>query len=366
MDSEPIWWSAEKQQHLADQLTGFWAEDTWLFTSKQGEIYQMSFPLPAPALQAEIKYALCTKFESGRWKTNGNLSSMCHDVKAILQWLHQLPLIPGSLMQKPFDHWAMSLRSYLVQTGQYRRVKSKYLLASQTYVEQWVEDKCICLLRQIYAIVADAYDDREETEKDVWKLSKLGLTINPSRPEHLLNFTSIAQPWLRQLAKVFMKYNMAVRSPADCLAKVQTIREFSRFLTAQYPALSIAEINRSLIVSFVGYLKAQGKTSHRIMIILVHLRTFLEGCAYHLNVAGLTKERLILEGDFPKLPHGQPRDLPAEVLVQLREHLETLPTTALRMVVILLEVGLQVTWNMPLSPLTFAPSTAFSGPFAQQ
>jgi integrase len=342
MDSEPIWWSAEKQQHLADQLTGFWAEDSWLFTSKQGETYQMSFPLPAPALQAEIKYALRTKFESGRWKTNGNLSSMCHDLKAILQWLNQLPLIPDSLMQKPFDHWAMSLRSYLVQTGQYRRVKSKYLLASQTHVEQWVEDKCICLLRQIYTIVADAYDDREETEKDIWKPSKLGLTINPSRPEPLLNFTLIAQPWLRQLAKVFMKYNMSVRSPADCLAKVQTLREFSRFLTAHHPTVGIAGLNRALIVSFLSYLKAQGKTSHRVMIILVHLRTFLEGCAYHLNVAGLTKERLILEGDFPKLPRGQPRDLPAEVLVQLREHLETLPTTVLRMVVILLEVGLRI------------------------
>jgi integrase len=283
MDNEPIWWSAEKQQHLADQLTGFWAEDIWLFTSKQGETYQMSFPLPAPALQAEIKYALRTKFESGRWKTNGNLSSMCHDMKAILQWLNQLPLIPDSLMQKPFDHWVMSLRSYLVQTGQYRRVKSKYLLASQTYVEQWVEDKCICLLRQIYAIVADAYDDREETEKDIWKPSRLGLTINPSRPEPLLNFTLIAQPWLCQLAKVFMKYNMSVRSPADCQAKVQMLREFSRFLTAQHPALCIAEINRALIVSFISYLKAQGKTSHRVVILLEVGLRISEVCTLQLS-----------------------------------------------------------------------------------
>ena len=342
MDSESIWWSAEKQQHLQDQLTGFWAEDTWLFMSKQGKTYQMRFPLATPALRAEVKYALWTKFESGRWKVNGNLSPMCRDVTAILQWLSQLPLIPGSFMQKPLDHWEMSLRSYLVQTGQYRRRKGKELHADQTYVERWEEDSRIRLFRQIYAIVADAYDEREETEKDIWNLSKLGLAVNPSRPEHLLNFTSLAQPWLRQLAKVFMKYNMAVRSPADCLAKLQMLREFSRFLIASSPALGIAEMNRSLIVAFVGYLKAQGKTSHRIMIILIHLRAFLEGCAYHLNVAGLTKERLVLEGDFPKLPQGQPRDLPAEVLAQLREHLETLPTTVLRMVVILLEVGLRI------------------------
>jgi hypothetical protein len=115
MNSEPIGWSVEKQQHLQDHLTGFWAEDTWLFTSKQGKVYQMNFSLPAAALQAEIKYALHTKFESGRWKTNGNLSSMCRDVKAILQWLNQLPFMPSSLMQKPLDHWEMALRSSLVQ-----------------------------------------------------------------------------------------------------------------------------------------------------------------------------------------------------------------------------------------------------------
>ena len=142
---------------------------------------------------------------------------------------------------------------------------------------------------------------------------------------------------------------MSVRSPGDCLAKLQMLREVSRFLTAQYPALCIAEINRSLIVAFVSYLKAQGKTSHRIMIMLIHLRAFLEGCAYHLNVAGLTKERLILEGDFPKLPHSQPRDLPAEVQVQLRERLETLPPAVLRMVVILLEVGLRISEVCTLS-----------------
>ncbi len=342
MNSEPIRWSAEKQQHLADQLTGFWAENTWSFTSKQGKVYQMRFSLPVPALQAEIKYALYAKFESGRWKAGGNLSPMCRDVKAILQWLNQLPSLPSSLMQKPLDQWEMALRSSLVQAGQYRRRTGRELRADQTYVERWEEDSRIRLLRQIYTIVAQAYDDREETEKDVWDMRKLGVTLDLTRSGYLLNFAPISQLWLRSLAKTFMKYNLSVRSPADCLAKLQMLRAFSRFLSTHHPSLSIAEINRALIVSFISDLKAQGKTPHRIMILLTHLRAFLEGCAYHLGVNGLTRERLILEGDFPKLPQGQPRDLPAEVLGQLREHLESLPTTVLRMVVILLEGGLRI------------------------
>lgn len=139
-----------------------------------------------------------------------------------------------------------------------------------------------------------------------------------------------------------MKYNLSVRSAEDCLSKLQMLRAFSRFLTAHHPSLGIAEVNRALIVSFISDLKAQGKTAHRIVILLTHLRAFLEEDAYHLGVTGLTRERLILDGDFPKLPKGQPRDLPAEVLGQLREHLESLPTTVLRVVVILLECGMRI------------------------
>ena len=236
----------------------------------------------------------------------------------------------------------MSLRSSLVQTGHYRRGTGRDLRADQTYVQRWEEDRRILLLRQIYTIVAQAYDDREETEKDVWDMRQLGVTLNLTQSSYLLTFTPISPPWLRELAKTFMKYNLAVHSPGDCLAKMQTLREFSRFLTAHHLTVGLAEINRPLIVSFINYLKAQEKTRHRVMTHLIHLRAFLEGCAYHLNIAGLTKERLILEGDFPKLPQLQPRDLPAEVLGQLREHLESLPTTVLRMVVILLEGGLRI------------------------
>ncbi len=66
--------------------------------------------------------------------------------------------------------------------------------ASRCTTRGWEEDSRIRLFRQIYTIIADAYDDREETEKDIRNLSRLGLTVNPSRPEHVLNFTYIVQP----------------------------------------------------------------------------------------------------------------------------------------------------------------------------
>ncbi len=66
-------------------------------------------------------------------------------------------------------------------------------------------------------------------------------------------------------------------------------------------------------------------------MLVYHLRTFLETCAHRLQLAGVTKERIIFDDDFVKEPQVLSREIPEEVLVQLRNHLSALPTTILRM-----------------------------------
>jgi integrase/recombinase XerD len=71
-------------------------------------------------------------------------------------------------------------------------------------------------------------------------------------------------------------------------------------------------------------------------------------------MAEVPRERIIYNDDFPKILQGQSREIPDGVLAQLREHLNTLPTTILRMVVILLECGLRINecCGLPLNCLT--------------
>lgn len=76
--------------------------------------------------------------------------------------------------------------------------------------------------------------------------------------------------------------------------------------------------------------------------LLSNLRVFLETCAHRLQIPGLTKERIIFDDDFAREPEYLSREIPEEVLTQLRRHLDTLPTTYLRMVVILLECGMRI------------------------
>ncbi len=344
MNTEPVRWSDEKQKHLQEHLIGFFMSDAWTVgpSNQPHRRGAFRFPLLSSSLKTEVKYAMWCKFERREWR----IDASGHYVKTvwlatIIEWLNKVAPTGQSLMERSEASWELSLRSWLLEANRLKPTTVKHVSAKQTVVEYAKEDGSIRLFRQVYRFVAEAYDDRVETEKDVWDLRTLGLAINPTQTNYHLNFTLITQPWLRELAKEFMKYNMAVHSPGDCVAKLQTLRIFSQFLV-HHPWCSIHTINRALIVEFIGYvgdLKGGiGWKNH----VLVNLRTILETCAYHLNMQALPKERLILDEDLAKKPKAAPRDIPHEVLEQLREHLDSLPTTTLRMVTILLECGMRI------------------------
>jgi len=228
-----------------------------------------------------------------------------------------------------------------METKRFRAGKKKRLNAAQSYVEYPMDDRRIHLFHTVYRIIADAYDERAEIDKDVWDMRKLGLSLNLSKSKYLLNFELIAQPWLRHLAKEFMKYSMAIRSTEDCSVRLSVLRDFSRFLTHYFPQCRTSDLDRTIILKYLGVLREQKALITQLRYLSV-LRTFLETCAYRLHMPELTREPLIFEDDFAKVPLSLSREIPEEVQVQLREHLDSLPTTTLRMVTILLECGLRL------------------------
>ena len=346
MNTEPGGWSEVKQQRLQEHLVGSWAQDTWdvvgLSSPSQGRKQYLHFSLTSSALKTELKYAMWSKFDSGEWRLGSDQRGLCSEFTLVTAWLNTVAPHAPSLLVHPLEHWELSLRSYLIQNGHYRRRLQRRLRANQQYQEYETEDRRLCLLRHLYTIVAAAYDDRAETDKDIWDLRKLGVSVNLTSTHYFLNFTAIEQPWLRRLAQEYLKYNLAVRSAGDCGLKLGAIRDFSRFLTHSAPETQISAIDRALIVTYLHFLRTQKKTVHRRNQLLIQLRIFFDVCAHRLQVPGLTKDRLIFEEDLAKEPKGLSREIPEEVLVQLREHLDALPTAILRMVTILLECGLRI------------------------
>jgi integrase/recombinase XerD len=153
-----------------------------------------------------------------------------------------------------------------------------------------------------------------------------------------------------------MKYNIAVNSPGDCYAKLGYVLKFSEFLTERCPEAHMSKptIDRALMVQYMRFLREEKIDGVRRLKLLSGLRVFLETCAFRLEMAEVPREQIIYNDDFPKITRGLSREIPDGVLAQLREHLNTLPTTILRMVVILLECGLRINecCSLPLNCLT--------------
>lgn len=344
-------WTPDQQQALQQRLVGEWAHDTWTFPPKPpSRALSFCFTCSSPTIRSELKYALWCKFDSGDWQRELNDEGLVNSVKHLNEWLSLVASGMHSLLERPLEEWELSLRSYLVERQLYNNNILRRLSASQTYREYAVEDRRVYLLRQIYAWPQRAYDERPETEKDIWDLRILGVNVNPSAGSRTLNFTDIDLPWLRELAKTFMRYNLAVHTPEDCVNKLVVLNSLARFVTSREGKPVPQQIDRALLVEFISWLSEQGLSAQRRYQALTTLRSLLNVCAHQLQLPQVSQEVLILDADLPKTPRTLPRDLPEEVLAQLQQHLDSLPTTVLRMVLILLECGLRVGELCTLTP----------------
>ena len=345
----PLLWSEEKWLRLHACLTGMWAEDSWQLPSinEKGDQVQrtLCFTFAPSSLKNEFKYAVWYQWHQGTWQRYHlrGQREVLYCLRYLVIWLQAMESSLHSFLERTLDFWECSLRSWLVQTEQYTPRSSKRLMATtHTYKKYFTEDRRIYLFRTIYHTLVEAYDDREQTEKDVWDLQTFGIPLNLSQAGHKLNFTGLGQPWLRTLIKRYLKYNLTIHSASDTQSKLTALQNFSSFLAREVPQAGVVDLDRALILRYLSFLQEQHLASVTWRHYLGSLRAFLETCAHRLQVPGLSRELLIFDDDFPHRSDCGTREIPEEVLVQLRAHLKALPTTILRMVTILLEVGLRI------------------------
>jgi integrase/ribosomal protein L37AE/L43A len=181
---------------------------------------------------------------------------------------------------------------------------------------------------------------QDEYEKDVWDCRNLGIDVGVCRYTYKLNFSDIAQPWLLAALKQYIKYILATLSWTSGSEKLLAVKRFSRFLSTSYPSMTPSEIDRLVIVDFLGYLAGTDLSVQTRCITLGAVRGFLEFCYQnkHLDV----RRYLIRHEDFPKRPKSLPRYIPEEVMQQLNQHLWDLPEPVMRMVLVLQECGMRI------------------------
>lgn len=171
---------------------------------------------------------------------------------------------------------------------------------------------------------------------DVWDALTLGVKAPKTLGTRKLNFSPICQPWLKALAKKFIRFR-AVNSKYNTISGcLKALRKFSRYLNEFYPEVNgMSDINRELIVDYVIYLNSDLKPN-TINDYVSKLKSFFEIGSRNnwFNV----DHYLIGSEDHSKI-EKKPRYIPKTVLEQLKKHKHLLPRTIEIMVSLFLETG---------------------------
>lgn len=184
-------------------------------------------------------------------------------------------------------------------------------------------------------------DPIAEYEKDIWDIRNLGVSKKPARASYTLNFADISPPWLLNTAKQFIRYRLATRSFSTIHGDLMAIVSFSKFLAENNPAIKPSDIDRELIVNYMGWLLSYELKADTRNRKISCLGTLLELCV-RFEWAEISTTLLIYKEDYAKKEKREPRYIPQEVVRQLNQHLDELPEPLMRMVLIIQECGMRI------------------------
>lgn len=212
-------------------------------------------------------------------------------------------------------------------------------------VQKW-RDRTIAMIRYAYRELEDltGIDLEAEYASDIWVASRLGITVQ--RQPYRIRFDQIAQPWLRDAVKRWIRLRLGSgKGFGTAGVDVRSIIWFSGFLAEQFPGVRNERgLRRSHIEAYLGWLVASRLAGHTSSTYLTCLRTFLDASRRHGWLLGLGADVTLYNDDLPSRPRPLPRYISEFVMNQLEapENLDRLPDHSTRsLVVVLIETGLR-------------------------
>ena len=189
-----------------------------------------------------------------------------------------------------------------------------------------------------------------EYARDVWRLWMLpGLKTSPSRrrPRSHLYFDRIAQPWLRDLGKRWVRWRLVSGlSVATAVTDVQALTRFSEFLSSTASSeVQITAIDRPMLERYLAWLTGLpgGVSANEGRVGGLHL--FFQAIRQHGWNPDLPTSAAFFTGDFPRRRQRVTRFLAEHVMAQIEqpENLNRWPYPEGRLVtLILVRCGLRV------------------------
>ncbi len=156
-----------------------------------------------------------------------------------------------------------------------------------------------------------------EYPRDAWRLRNLGVSEGPAT----VRFTQISQPWLKELAKRWIRWRLSSGTGAGSVTKgALAITRFSAFLAS--PAVNVtrlAQVDRELLERYLADLHAElaGRNVHAERI--GQLNGFLHAIRRLSWDDSLPASAMFHYDDYPKRGQLLPRALAEHVMTQLED-----------------------------------------------
>lgn len=204
------------------------------------------------------------------------------------------------------------------------------------------------LRRSVIEFIYGLYDEREETEKDVWyalRIPGVKLSAAMKRQHPSMNFTEIPEEY-RPSVKRFMKRLVMRRSWSYCREMLMYIRYFFKtFYKNGYTDCFLEKLNRKDIEKYLGWVAEDYEKRNATFRskAVSFIRSWLDyiQIAEYSQAPRLSIERLIFDDDIPKRERAadtieKVRYIPAPVIQQMDACIEDIEPAEMRPVYVLL------------------------------
>ncbi|WP_385618250.1 site-specific integrase [Streptomyces sp. P8-A8] len=243
-------------------------------------------------LKLELQYALQCRHDERQVNTHSSAVSPVIRLTAASE--------AGSLLEWPMEQWsehfaAMRGASH-DQNGQ---------LAFLRYAHEHLED------------LACGSGWESEFPRDVWVLRRLGIEGTRAR----LRFDRIAQPWLREPAKRFVRWRLSVgRSINQAVVDILALNRFSGFLADPRVAASgLAAVDRKVLERYLADLAVDPRSVHSRGRDIGSLNAFFHAMRRHGWDETLPANATFYPDDFPRPDKRLPRALAEQVMAQVEQ-----------------------------------------------
>jgi integrase len=203
------------------------------------------------------------------------------------------------------------------------------------------------------AFVLDAYHRIEtlayghgwdvEYPREVWRLRNLGVNHRIAT----ITFAPIPQPWLKDLAKRWARWQLSTGLGAGCVANgTRALARFGAFLARPSVAVDrLAQVDRPLLERYLADLNTElgGRVCHTYHVS--SLNAFLQAVRRHRWDHTLPANAAIFAEDYPKRGARLPRALAEHVMTQVEQpaNLDRWDNPTYRLItLILMRCGLRV------------------------